>query len=117
MNRLYKMLISLLFIFTLTSCTTTFIGNITAYNSDGTILKKWNGITIKEVRYGTLKQNALKRDGIEFYDNKSRKYIYITKSVPCIIEYHTDTLCNKDNIYDNRYVNRYDRFEHSVNYY
>jgi hypothetical protein len=127
MKKVCIILISLLFVLTLSSCTTTSItlyklkGSITAYNADGTILKEWDDVFIKEENYGTLIQNYLKRYGIEFYDNKSRKFIYITKSVPCIIEYHTDTLGNKDYIYDNHYNNiydnRYDKFGHSVRYY
>lgn len=93
MKKVCNILISLLFVLTLTSCTTTSItvyklkGSITAYNADGTILKEWNGITIQEKHNDSIVENIIKKNGINFYDPKSKKCIMVTNSVPCIIEY------------------------------
>ena len=91
MKKVCIILISLLFVLTLSSCTTTLKGSITAYNADGTILKKWRGITIQEEYNGSVTKDIIKKNGINFYDPKSKKFIMVTNSVPCIIEYDVKT--------------------------
>ena len=92
MKKVCNILISLLFVLTLSSCTTiTLKGSITAYNADGTILKKWQGIIIKEEHDGSITKDIIKKNGIDFYDPKSGKFIMVTNAVPCIIEYDIKT--------------------------
>lgn len=66
---------------------TTCIGNITAYNSDGSVLKKWDNVVIEE-KTNNEKQSSFKHFGVNFYDKASGKNIIIGNSVPVIIEYN-----------------------------
>ena len=65
---------------------TTCIGNVTAYNSNGTILKKWENVVIEQ-SVNETKQSSIKDYGVNFYDNKNENYVIIGNSVPYIIEY------------------------------
>jgi hypothetical protein len=62
-------------------------GNVIAYNSDGTILRKWDNVIIEEKVGELTTQNSLKTFGLNFYDNQIKKNVIITNAVPCIIEY------------------------------
>lgn len=68
-------------IFSFISCSNqVLIGNITTYNSDGSVLHKYNAVTIHE--------NMFKSFGLNFIsDNKN--YI-ISYSTPYVIEYNTN---------------------------
>lgn len=79
----------------LASCTSTqwaIIGDVTAYNSDGSVLRQWDDVVI-ESGYSdnwSGKQTtsyAMKTFGINFSDPVTQKNIIISNAVPCIIEY------------------------------
>ena len=78
--------------FSLNSCasltTTTLIGNVTAYNDDGTILRKWDNVTIKEEVNTIQTESMYKTFGFNFYDKNNDKFIIIGNAVPCIVEYN-----------------------------
>ena len=65
---------------------TTCIGNITAYNSDGSVLKKWDNVVIEETS-NNKKQSSVKQFGFNFYDKNTNKNVILSNSVPVIIEY------------------------------
>ena len=85
--------------FTLVSCASTtpslnwsINGDVTAYNMDGSILRKWDNVIIESGYTGTwvgaqTTTNAIKSFGINFTDPKTGKNIIISNAVPCIIEY------------------------------
>ena len=85
--------------------TTTMVGDVTTYTPNGEILQKWDQVILQETvsyGYGLLGGyttiNAFKTFGINFYDGKSGKYIFVGNSVPCIIEYRTESSYNSPNI-------------------
>ena len=88
----------------LASCTSTqwaIIGDVTAYNSDGTVLRQWDNVVI-ESGYSddwNGKQTtsyAMKTFGINFSDPVTQKNIIISNAVPCIIEYNNSTYSYKN---------------------
>ena len=102
---------------TKTTTSTTLIGDVSAYNDDGTILKKWEDIIISYSETDTYvhnnasttynKEDIIKAYGFNFYDPNTEKYIIINNAIPCIIEYtisteettvnlNSDTLTNAD---------------------
>lgn len=109
-----KILFIVVMMFSLNSCvsltpttmttTTTLKGNVTAYNDNGTILRKWDNVTIEEKVKTTQNgyvtnnetENSIKTFGINFYDENIDKFIIISNAVPCIIEYNVETT-NKTN--------------------
>ena len=69
------------------SYTTTNIGSITTYNADGSILKKWDKVCLREQVNKHTKGNAFKSYGLNFYDIESGQFVVIGNSVPYIVEY------------------------------
>lgn len=104
-----KILFIVVMMFSLNSCvsltsttmttTTALKGNVTAYNDNGTILRKWDNVTIEErvktTQNGYVTNNetedSFKTFGINFYDKNTDKFIIISNAVPCIIEYNVET--------------------------
>lgn len=89
-----KFLFIFLSFLTLTSCATVnvskLIGDITVYNYDGTIRKKYTHVTISQddYKYGyNIPNTVFKTFGLNFYDDESGKYIILSQSIPYIIEY------------------------------
>jgi hypothetical protein len=71
---------------------TTLKGEIIAYNSDGTILKRWNNIIIEEsVNSYVPHTNAIKTFGLNFYDPATNKYVVLGNAIPYIIHYDVTT--------------------------
>ena len=97
MKKFFSFYILFLAIF-LCSCsyTTTCVGNITAYNSDGSVLREWYDVVIEETINGNKQQSSLKQYGLNFYDKYSNTNVIVSNSVPIIIEYNIH--CTK-NIY------------------
>ena len=109
-----KILFMFIMLFSLGSCvplktTTTLIGDVTAYNNDGTILRKWDNVIIEEETkesystsssHTTNNETSLKSFGLNFYDKNLDKFIIITKAVPCIIEYNINTSSKVDKPYN-----------------
>ncbi len=94
------------------SCTTiTCIGNVTAYNADGSVLEKWEDVEISSA--DVYSENSIfKSFGINFYDIKSDKFIVVGNAVPCIIEYTVsnkqETVKTKEESID-KYYNKYSK--------
>ena len=68
------------------------IGDVTAYNSDGSILRQWNDVIIESGYKSSWDgdhtlSSAFKSFGFNFTDPKKQKNIIISNAVPCIIEY------------------------------
>ena len=82
-------------LFLLVSCASTkwsINGDITTYNSDGTVLRQWDNVIIESgvIDKWAGKQtttNAIKTFGFNFTDPKTNRQIIISNAVPCIIEY------------------------------
>ncbi len=76
---------------TLTTTTTTLVGDITTYNSEGNELQKWKGVTIEEKvsSYGstTTISDAVKSWGLNFYDKEKDCYVILSNAVPYKVEY------------------------------
>ena len=62
------------------------IGDVTAYNADGSILNKWEDVVISS-NNEYPRNSVFKTFGINFYDTKSEKFIIVGNAVPCTIEY------------------------------
>lgn len=77
----------------------TCVGDVTAYNADGSVLKKWEGVELSSSFDGYQGTSAMKTFGVNFYDNDSRKYVVVGNAVPCIIEY---------NVQENKYATKSD---------
>lgn len=94
-----KILFIVVMMFSLNSCvsltTTTLIGDVTAYNDNGTILRKWSGVTIEEKVETTQTKTAFKSFGLNFYDNNNDKFVIISDAVPYVIEYEVNTTTKK----------------------
>lgn len=86
MKKLFSLLV-LLLIFSSCATTNSYIGNVTAYNDDGTILRQWENVVLKETTNGTTTSNSIKNFGLNFYDSATDNFIIVNNSVPCIIEY------------------------------
>ena len=109
MNRTFILLFFVMI--SLTSCTSIWSikGDITAYNQDGSILKKWDDVTIEtgvsNALYGHQTANsATKLFGLNFIDPVSGKGIILGNSVPYIIEYNTS---KEYDSYDNQQQTEY----------
>jgi hypothetical protein len=92
-----KILFIVVMMFSLNSCasltttTTTLIGDVTAYNDNGTILRKWSGVTIEEKVETTQTETVFKTFGLNFYDKNNDKFVIISDAVPYVIEYEVNT--------------------------
>lgn len=69
------------------SYTTTYIGSITTYNADGSVLKKWDKVCLHEQSNNYTTGNAFKPYGVNFYDLESGRFIVIGNAVPYVVEY------------------------------
>lgn len=83
-----------------TSCVSTsitnweMVGDITAFNQDGTILRTWNNVTLEtgtasEYAGMQITNSSTKAFGLNFIDPETGKGVIIGNSVPYIIEYST----------------------------
>lgn len=82
---------------TIPTTVTTNIGDVTAYNADGSVLKQWKGVELSSSLsnvYSVQRTSAMKTFGINFYDENNGKYVIVGNAVPCIIEYevHSEVL-------------------------
>ena len=68
------------------SCATVCIGDVTAYNADGSVLDKWEDVVISS-NNAYPENSVFKTFGMNFYDTKSEKFIVVGNAVPYIIEY------------------------------
>lgn len=86
-----KKILLILMIFLCCSCSSTYtltsIGNVTAYSSNGDILRKWENVKLIESTNGFIKENSFKTFGYNFYDPYTDNFVIINNAVPCIIEY------------------------------
>ena len=67
-------------------------GDITAFNQDGTVLRKWNNVilesgTSSELSGRQIVSSSTKYFGLNFIDPKTGKGVIIGNAVPYIIEY------------------------------
>lgn len=93
------------------SYTTTHIGSITTYNTDGSVLKKWDKVCIHEQHNNHTTGYAFKPYGVNFYDIESGRFIVIGNSVPFIVEYDIVTRNSKDtsdDAFKMELINRHD---------
>ena len=106
-----KILFIVVIMLSLNSCasltTTTLIGDVTAYNDNGTILHKWIGVTIEEKVATTQTETAFKSFGLNFYDKNNDKFVIISDAVPYIIEYEVNA--TKKYLYPNDNVTTDDK--------
>ena len=91
----------IIFIFILFLCcgcnvTTSLVGDITTYNFNGEVMKKWENVVIEENVNGTTTSSSFKTFGLNFYDKKNNKYIVLGNTVPYIIEYNVKTPINSN---------------------
>ena len=86
-----KKILFLLMVILCSSCASTYtittIGNVTAYTSNGDVLRKWEGVKLTESTEWGVKDNSFKTFGYNFYDPYTDNYIVINNAVPCIVEY------------------------------
>lgn len=90
---------------TIQTTTTKSIGDVTAYNDDGSVLKKWSGVELTSTTTTTnTETNSLisrketssyKTFGFNFFDSESGKYIVVSNAVPCIIEYDVEVVTHQ----------------------
>ena len=84
----------------LQSCVATYniVGDVTAYNADGTVMKSWNDVTIASGdTWNGQTKSAMKLWGLNFIDPDSGKGVVLGNSVPYIIEYGTAHTKNTKN--------------------
>lgn len=86
-----KKILFILMVILCSSCASTYtittIGNVTAYTSNGDVLRKWEGVKLTESTEWGVKDNSFKTFGYNFYDPYTDNYIVINNAVPCIVEY------------------------------
>lgn len=103
------------------SYTTTHIGSITTYNSDGTVLQKWDKVCLQEHSRNYATASAFKPYGVNFYDIESGRFIVIGNSVPYIVEYDIVKRTTKDSSQDDPFkmelINRHDHLAYMLEEY
>lgn len=94
-------------VFLFSSCatiqtTTKTIGDVTAYNDDGSVLKKWSGVELTSTtttatsnHISSANTSSYKTFGFNFFDSENGKYVIVSNAVPCIIEYDVDVATYK----------------------
>ena len=86
-----KKILFIIMVILCSSCASTYtiatIGNVTAYTSNGDVLRKWEGVKLTESTEYGVKENSFKTFGYNFYDPYTDNYIVINNAVPCIVEY------------------------------
>lgn len=88
----------------LQSCVATYnlVGDVTAYNADGTVMKSWDGVTIASGdSWNGQTKSSMKLWGLNFVDPDSGKGVILGNSVPYIIEYNTVHTKNTKNVKKN----------------
>lgn len=94
------------------SCASTYtittIGNVTAYTSNGDVLRKWEGVKLTESTEYGVKENSFKTFGYNFYDPYTDNYIVINNAVPCIVEYKVIDDGSVNKFYDSMRQNELD---------
>lgn len=87
--RIKRVLAMVVAVVALCSCsyTTTYIGSITTFNADGSVLKKWDKVCLHEQSNNYTTGNAFKPYGVNFYDMESGRFIVIGNAVPYVVEY------------------------------
>ncbi|MBO7190451.1 MAG: hypothetical protein J6V55_07690 [Alistipes sp.] len=93
------------------SYTTTYIGSITTYNADGSVLKKWDKVCLHEQSNNYTTGNAFKPYGVNFYDLESGRFIVIGNSVPYVVEYDIikrNTNDDQNDAFKMELINRHD---------
>ena len=86
-----KKILFIIMVILCSSCASTYtittIGNVTAYTSNGDVLRKWEDVKLTESTEWGVKDNSFKTFGYNFYDPYTNNYIVINNAVPCIVEY------------------------------
>ena len=93
------------------SYTTTYIGSITTYNADGSVLKKWDKVCLHEQSNNYTTSNAFKPYGVNFYDLESGRFIVIGNAVPYLVEYDIVTHSgneSQDDAFKMELINRHE---------
>ena len=93
------------------SYTTTYIGSITTFNADGSILRKWDKVCLHEQSNNYTTGNAFKSYGVNFYDLESGRFIVIGNAVPYIVEYDIvkrNSSDNPDDVFKMELISRHD---------
>ena len=86
---------------------TTNIGDVTAYNADGSVLRQWKDVELSSTTssvYSVQETSAIKTFGINFYDVNSGKFVIVGNAVPCIIEYeaHSEVIGKQTSVQDEK---------------
>lgn len=116
----YLAIIVAMVMFSSCSYTTTHIGSITTYNSDGSVMKKWDNVCLHEQSNNYTTGDAFKPYGVSFYDIESGRFVIIGNSVPYIIEYDIITRSSKedaDDVYKMELINRHDHLSYMLEEY
>ena len=93
------------------SYTTTYIGSITTYNADGSVLQKWDKVCLHEQTNNHTTGTAFKPYGVNFYDLESGRFIVIGNAVPYVVEYDIITRTgndSQDDVFKMELINRHD---------
>ena len=87
-----KKILLILIVILCCSCASTYtittIGNVTAYTSNGDVLRKWEGVKLTESTEWAVKNNSFKTFGYNFYDAYTDTYIVINNPLslrPCFL--------------------------------
>ena len=101
----------------LQSCVTTYniVGDVTAYNADGSVLKNWNDVIVASGDdWGGQTNSAMKRYGLNFVDPESGKGVILGNSVPYIIEYGAAKANNTQNIKNTKKVEKKEDIKNAI---
>lgn len=102
----------------LQSCISTYkvVGDVTAYNADGTVMKSWNDVTIASGdNLNGQTNSAMRLWGLNFEDPDSGKGVILGSSVPYIIEY--DTTHAKNDTKDVKKSEEREKIKNTINSY
>lgn len=102
----------------LQSCVSTYkvVGDVTAYNIDGTVMKSWNDVTIASGdTWNGQTNSAMRLWGLNFVDPDSGKGVILGNSVPYIIEY--DTTHAKNDTKDVKKSEEREKIKNTINSY
>lgn len=112
MKKLFPLGITLLY---MSSCISPYhqtVGDVIAFNADGSILNSWNSVILEEYSMDAMgrksaTKNIYRTYGLNFIDPQTGKGIILGNAVPYIIEYQTENhvsdnstpvMSNKENI-------------------
>lgn len=102
------------------SYTTTYLGSVTTYNADGTVLKKWDKVCLQEHSKHYSTASAFKPYGLNFYDIVDGRFVVIGNSVPFIVEYDIvkrNPKDNPDDVFKMELINRHDHLSYMLEEY